>query len=456
MDKTPAEPKRSPGKVARNEERPLRKAKPPPSATALVVEDSGIIARIVAKSISSLPGYSVELAGSRAETVELLGENPSRFTAAVVDLELPDADTGEVVDLTVEAGIATVVLTGNYDEETRASILEKRVVDYFLKGDQSLSAINDILHRLRINPEVDILVVDDSAAFRLMCKRLLETHRFSVLEAGDGAAALEVLDAHPEIMAVITDYEMPRMNGIELVGALRERRKRDDLAIIGVSALGNRFLPAQYLKHGADDFLTKPFEKEEFYCRVYRSVTNIEQIRRITRAAYTDQLTQLSNRLHFFTVAPPLFEHALRQSIPFAVAMVDIDFFKRINDTFGHAAGDAALQHLAKLLEDNLDDNDMVARFGGEEFCVLSIDVSGEAVSDKFENLRRAVEASQIEFEGEIIRFTLSIGVSVNPAANLDVVINRADEFLYQAKESGRNRVLVEPRAPAAERKDPP
>jgi len=444
MKKTPAEPKRSPGKVARRGERPLRKPKPPPEATALLVEDSSIIARIMSKSISSLPGYQVAIAGSRAEAIELLGDSPERFTAAVVDLELPDARTGEVVDLTLEAGIATIVLTGNYDEEIRAQILEKRVVDYFLKGDQSLAALKDILHRLRTNPDVEILVVDDSAAFRLMCKRLLETHRFTVREAADGLEALEVLDANADITAVITDYEMPRMNGIELVGALRERRNREELAIIGVSAVGNRYLPAQYLKHGADDFLTKPFEKEEFYCRVYRSVTNIEQIQRITRAAYTDQLTGLANRLQFFTYAPPRYEEALRQNTPFALAMADIDFFKRINDTFGHAAGDAALQHLAGLLEANLAPADIVARFGGEEFCVLSTGIADRSVSNKFERLRRAVERSQVEFEGETIRFTLSIGVAVAPAPDLDALINRADEFLYQAKESGRNRVLIE------------
>ncbi len=444
MNKTPAEPKRSPGKVARREGRPLRKPKPPPEATALLVEESSIIARMLKKSISTLPGYRVEIASSRAEAVELFADSPERFTAAVVDLELPDAQTGEVVDLTLEAGIATIVLTGNYDEETRARILEKRVVDYFLKGDQSLAGLNDTLDRLRTNPDVEILVVDDSSAFRLMCRRLLETHRFTVREAGDGAEALEVLEAAPGITAVITDYEMPRMNGIELVSALRDRKPREDLAIIGVSALGDRYLPAKYLKHGADDFLTKPFESEEFYCRVYRSVTNIEQIQRITRAAYTDQLTDLPNRLQFFTFAPPLFEKAVHDGTPFALAMLDIDYFKRINDTFGHAAGDAALQHLARLLETNLEQSDIVARFGGEEFCVLSVGPADKAVSNKFERLRRAVEHSQVVFEGETIRFTLSMGVAIQAREHLDAVINRADEFLYQAKESGRNRVLIE------------
>ena len=412
----------------------------PTRAAALVVVDSMMIGRIIARSIAKLAGYEVEVACSREQAVTLLERGG--WTAAVVDLELADSAPGEVVDVAIAAGVPTIVLTGSYDEETRSAILQRPVVDYFVKGDGSFTALNDALDRLRINPAVKILVVDDSTAFRLLSKRLLEIHRFDVLEAVDGSDALTVVDANPDVTLVITDYEMPHMNGVELVGNLRQRRGRAELAIIGVSALGDRALPARYLKHGADDFLTKPFEKEEFYCRVYRSVTNVEQIRRITRAAYTDQLTQLSNRLHFFSNAPAALADARAANTPFAVAMVDIDFFKKINDTYGHAGGDVALQHLARILTEELDGADMVARFGGEEFCITARGASQAELAAMFEGLRARVEAAAIEFEGQVIKFTLSIGVAVETSAQIDDMINRADQCLYQAKESGRNRVI--------------
>ncbi len=426
----------------------LRGAPPPPPAQVLLVEGSATIGRFVARSIAGLPSCQVEVAASREELVDRLRFDPGRFTAAVVDFELGASGPGELVDLTLDAGLPTIVLAGQYDDETRRSILDRPVVDYFVKGGKNLAALNEAIDRLRINPNVKILVVDDSNAFRMLSKRLLEIHRFSVLEARDGVEALEVAEADPEILLVITDYEMPRMNGVDLVSNLRAQRGRDRLAIIGVSALGDRALPARYLKHGADDFLTKPFEKEEFYCRVYRSVTNIEQLQRITRAAYTDQLTQLSNRLHFFSLAPDVRERALATRSPVSIAMLDIDHFKRINDTYGHAGGDVALQHLARLLGEQLAEADLVSRFGGEEFCVLCTGFDHDRAVSLFERLRAAVEASSVEFEGRTIRFTLSIGVATRSDGGLDVDINRADELLYQAKEGGRNRVVVEPPGP--------
>jgi len=436
--------------AARASSRPSRGRLEPPAAKALLVEGSAIVAKLMARSISSMEGYSVEVVSSRDEAAQVLRSRAEELTAAVVDIDLDDGTSGEaVMELSVEAGVPTIALLGDYDDQMRKRMLDKDVVDYFIKGERGLAPLNEALHRLRVNPAVKILVADDSAGFRLLAKRHLEAHRFHVLEARDGQEAIEVFDDNPDVTLVITDYEMPRKDGIELVNALRDRQGRDELAIIGVSALGDRALPASYLKHGADDFLTKPFEKEEFYCRVYRSVTNVEQIQRIIRAAYTDALTGLGNRLHFFTRAPNIFDNAVSDGRHIAVAMADIDHFKQINDTYGHAGGDAALVHLAEILERSLPDVGVMARFGGEEFCALATGLDAQEAREAFERLRAAVESSEVVFEGQPIRFTLSLGVATSAASTLDGTINHADELLYEAKESGRNRVVMDPSAAA-------
>jgi diguanylate cyclase (GGDEF)-like protein len=407
-----------------------------------------MVARLVSNSITAgPPGRSVVTAYSYREAERVLAGAHEIVEAAVVDLELPDAPGGEIVDLLLEAGIPTIVLTGTYDEPTRQRILAKNVVDYFVKGDASLKAVNETLHRLQVNPGIPILVVDDSATLRLLTRKMLETHRFRVLEAADGNEALQRLEENPRVPLVITDYEMPNMDGMELLKAIRKKFERDEMAVIGVSALGDETLPARYLKFGADDFLTKPYQKEEFYCRVYRSIVNIEQIREIKRIAYTDQLTGLNNRLYFFQTAPDLFEEAIARQAPITVAMVDIDHFKQINDTHGHAGGDAALQHLSEILTEQLSSINLVARFGGEEFCALAVDLPAEDAPGTFEQLRRKVEGSSITFEGQRIAFTLSIGLTSCPRQPLDAFINRADEMLYEAKRSGRNRIVVDPDA---------
>jgi len=421
----------------------------PAPAQVLLVEGSATIGRFVARSIAGLPNCQVEVVASREGLVDQLQADPGRFTVAVVDFELGASGPGELVDLTLEAGVPTIVLAGQYDDQTRRAILDRPVVDYFVKGGKNLAALNEAIDRLRINPNVKILVVDDSNAFRMLSKRMLEIHRFSVLEARDGVEALEVLEGEPEILMVITDYEMPRMNGVELVSNLRAQRGRDRLAIIGVSALGDRALPARYLKHGADDFLTKPFEKEEFYCRVYRSVTNIEQLQRITRAAYTDQLTQLSNRLHFFSLAPELRQRALAAGRPVTIAMVDIDHFKRINDGLGHPVGDRVLEAVADVLRTGVRSPDMVARLGGEEFGVL---LPASSMADGLqvaERLRQAVAAMHLPFFPSGLSLHVSIGVSsVEPDAPVPAdprhLTSAADRALYRAKNEGRNRVCTE------------
>jgi diguanylate cyclase (GGDEF)-like protein len=412
----------------------------------LLVEDSPVVARVVGRKLLSVLEREVIEARSLGEARDLLEKQGADFLAAVVDLGLPDAPEGEIVDLTIEAGVPTVVMTGSGDEQTRERILAKNIVDYYFKGDQSLDALADTVRRLDVNRWIKVLVVDDSATSRGIVARLLTTHRFQVLEAADGEEALGVLESNPDIALVITDFEMPNMNGIELVGNVRSRRGADELAVVGVSSLGSSALTARFLKFGADDFLTKPFQKEEFYCRVYRSIKNLEQIQAIKRSAYTDQLTGLHNRLYFFQKAPPLYDTAAAHSAPLAVAMLDIDFFKKINDTHGHAAGDAALQQVAELLQGRLLDPMILARFGGEEFCIFAPGLEEKRAEGVFERMRAALEARPVAFEDEQIPVTLSIGVALDRVSSLDTMINRADEFLYQAKESGRNRVVIEGR----------
>jgi diguanylate cyclase (GGDEF)-like protein len=416
----------------------------PPSTKVqpiLLIEDSKFSAKLIKRSIAEALRCPVVVAHSASEAREELAQGGASFLAAVTDLDLPDAPRGEVVDLLLEAGLPTVVLTASYDEGTRERILGRGIVDYHIKGVQSLGLVNETLRRLVINPEVKILIVDDSSAYRMLLRRLLEAHRFQVLEAADGVEGLAMVEAHPEVSLVITDFEMPNMDGVELVGHIRARRSADELAILGASSVGSGSLSARFLKFGADDFINKPFLNEEFYCRVYHSLKMIEHIRAVQRAAYTDQLTGLDNRLSFFKTVPERYKAAKSGGAPFAVAMMDIDFFKKINDTYGHAGGDVALRHLAALLRERLGAC-FVARFGGEEFCLVTEELDGASVQELLEQVRAAVEASTVCFEDEIIRFTLSIGCTTSFDTSLDAMINRADEALYLAKETGRNRVV--------------
>jgi diguanylate cyclase (GGDEF)-like protein len=201
---------------------------------------------------------------------------------------------------------------------------------------------------------------------------------------------------------------------------------------------------------GASDFLPKPFLREEFFCRVLQNLDILGYIETMREAAFRDYLTGLRNRKYFFERCPEMHLAAQAGGPPIAVAMVDVDHFKRVNDTYGHDGGDVALTHLAALLREHLPGADPVARFGGEEFCALIPGGDRATAARLFEELRRQVEASVAHLGEQPIRFTVSAGVALRPGASLSEMVSRADELLYQAKESGRNRVILEPAAPAA------
>jgi|GEM_PF-15871 len=411
----------------------------------LVINDSKAASRLLGEAIQSRCERQVDTALTLAQAVALLADKRREYYAAVVGLELQDAKGTSIVEFALAHGLSTIILTGSWREETRKSIFRYPIFDYFVKGRLGIEDVCRALNRIPRNNSTKVLVVDDSEVARDIQAAYLNAHRFHVLFAVNGADALQALSKHPDTTLVITDNEMPIMDGITLTTRIREFRGRDELAIIGVAAQGSPATAVRFLKHGASDFLAKPFEKEEFYCRVYNCIGIIEHARAITKAAFTDSLTGLSNRLAFFTQAPAIFSEIKKCGDPLAVAMLDIDFFKKVNDTHGHGAGDEVLRHVAAITRECLGETGVVARFGGEEFCALCRGMDRAAAWAAFDKLRAVVAASSVDHEGQTIRVTLSIGVALNTLDSLDETINHADQLLYEAKNGGRNRVVMTP-----------
>ena len=245
----------------------------------LVVEDSPLFARIVTNKLKEEFKYEIvcetNLKDARV-TVQLVGHE---IFLALLDLRLPDALDGEIVDFVLKNKIPVIVLTGESDEKVRELIWSKNVIDYVQKENpESLDYVCAMIRRLERNSSIKTLVVDDSRSMRAIISRLLRTHQYQVLEAENGGQALEVLSEHPEISLVITDYNMPEMDGFELSRRIRKKKSKDHLAIIGVSGLGESNISARFLKNGANDFISKPFANEEFNCRVTYNVEMIEQV----------------------------------------------------------------------------------------------------------------------------------------------------------------------------------
>jgi len=255
----------------------------------LIVEDSAVFANLVKKEIEAKLEMAVVLSKSYAETQNLLADmeeenffSEDNFFIAVLDLNLPDAPAGKIVDLVRSKNIPSIVFTAEFDDKIRELIWSKGIVDYVYKrGKQDVQYLSALIKRIYSNRSVKILVVDDSQTFRTKICNLLELHHYIVIQAGDGVEALKRIQENSDVKLVISDYEMPNMDGFNLIQRIREKRDKNELAIIGLSSRGEPGLSARFLKNGANDFISKPFQTEEFYCRVTQNIETIENFRRL-------------------------------------------------------------------------------------------------------------------------------------------------------------------------------
>ena len=411
----------------------------------LVVEDSTFFKNLILGAFETEPGIEIVAVETMADAEAAMDADGTPFFLALVDLNLPDAPDGEVVSKTLAYGIPSVVFTGTFDELVRTRFLDMGVLDFVLKDNpSSLRYLISLTRRILRNRAVTALVVDDSVVARRVCSDLLKRYRLKVIEAKNGVEALEKLSENPGIRIVITDHEMPEMDGFDLVTAIRREYDRDRLMVIGVSGSGGAPLSAKFLKHGANDFITKPYLPEELYTRVALNLDILENVSALTNAATRDFLTGLLNRRSFFDVGARIARSTQRGGLAAAVAILDIDHFKAVNDTYGHETGDDVLKVVAELIDRHAKrGGDVAARFGGEEFVVMLEVKDPDKVIDYFNELRETLAAQEIDTPDGMISVTASIGVVIQKEINLEAALKIADDNLYAAKNAGRNQVVV-------------
>ena len=410
----------------------------------LIVEDNKALAKLIAKKMEDKVEMDIDIAYSLAEAQAFL-TNPKEYFIALLDLNLPDAPNGEVVDYVISKGLPSIVLTGSMDEATRESFIHKDIVDYVYKGNMDdINYIFRIINRLSKNRQYKVMVVEDSAPFRSALKKILTSLQFQVFTAAHGEEAMNYFTDNPDIKLALCDYRMPVKDGLEVLKEIRAIGDKNQIGVLMMTSPSENVNGAIFLKNGANDFIAKPFVKEELICRVNNTIEAMENINQIADFANKDFLTGVYNRRYFYENMNEYVAYAEEHMEPYVVAMLDIDHFKKINDTHGHNSGDKVLKTLAKKLIDETKGDDLIARFGGEEFCIILKDISNEDAVKFFVNLRANIANCKVQLKKEQISFTVSIGVAFSRSDyRLDELLELADEALYRAKENGRNRVEI-------------
>ncbi|MGF1714702.1 diguanylate cyclase [Photobacterium chitinilyticum] len=403
----------------------------------LVVEDSRAFRNYLNIQLTQA-GFEPVFAETIAQARQILTEQRD-FLCSVLDYCLPDGQDGEIIDLVLSQNLKVIVLTAQFSNQIRDTVLSKGVIDYLLKDSPaSVSYLIPLLQRLEANLHHKAMVVEDSATVRHHLVNLLKRQNLRVLEACHGQEALEQLELHPDISLVITDHDMPEKDGITMVRDIRKNYNRNQLAILGLSGSNDDAMTALFLKAGANDFLKKPFNQEEFYCRIHHILNMKDTADKLYRMANQDALTGLWNRRYFFdqNCNKDRCEHR-------NIAMLDIDFFKKVNDTYGHDAGDEVLVQISQQLQLHFPDA-IVARFGGEEFCIQSCRNPQQFLL-QLEQLRQSIEQLVITYQNASIRVTISIGTAGGTHHQLSELLKTADGYLYRAKHNGRNQIQVAP-----------
>ncbi|HEX7359902.1 MAG TPA: diguanylate cyclase [Bryobacteraceae bacterium] len=295
-----------------------------------------------------------------------------------------------------------------------------------------------------------VLVAEDNATSRAVLRSALLRWGYEVVLAENGAQAWEILaQPDPPVMAIL-DWMMPHMTGPEVCRHLRQTDREPYPYILLLTSKGTKDETVEGLEAGADDYIVKPFEENELRVRLRAGKRIVDLQMDLLRAreelrerANKDLLTMLPNRSAIYNTLQAELARCHRDHRSVGMILLDIDHFKKINDTYGHFAGDTVLREAAARLRHNMRPYDQIGRYGGEEFLVVLPNCDLEQTAAQAERMRAKLNSSPILVDGYEIHLSASFGATISDGSerNLEVFVRVADEALYQAKAAGRNCV---------------
>lgn len=413
----------------------------------LLVDDSKAILKILENGmVNTIANIEILLAYNYKDAVKYILKYGKDICVAVIDLDLPDTKKGGLIDIVEDNQIKSIILSAYLDENIKKIAFNKKfIIDCISKdGKKSIKNVVNAVNREIKNIDRNVLLVDDSKMQLFTIQKILEKMNLNVTCVDNGKEAYELIEKKEKNFSLIlTDYHMPEMDGMELTLKLREEYDKDELGIIILSSNNTPEIASDFLKIGANDYINKPYNEIEVITRINANLDLIDLFSEIKNLANRDFLTGLYNRRYFFEAGNTILSKAKRNNSNLAIGILDIDNFKKINDTYGHDIGDIAICEVSKLLNKHLRDSDLISRFGGEEFCILLENISFEDTKKTFEKIRLSFEENIIEINDVKLKFTVSIGIFYGLSDSLEEMIKFSDEELYSCKDNGRNQIKI-------------
>jgi diguanylate cyclase (GGDEF)-like protein len=410
----------------------------------ILIEDDALLAQDIATQLRMF-GWEVSVFANATDA--FIAMQDPWPAAVIIDLMLPEGpmaglDLMQQVQSDAEVTVPHVVITTCNDWETRLAAVRSGAAAYLVKP-IDISALEDRLDRItnrNFQEPYRVLIVDDDEMLAEHYVQILTAAGMSAIAITSPDRLLTVMDEYrPEI--VLMDLYMPECSGVEALKVIRQDPQFDSLPVVFLSTESCLALHQNAMQIGAEDFLQKPISEANLIMAVS---IRAERFRAITALIRQDSLTGLLNHISFKLRLEAEVDRSRRSNAPVSLAMLDIDYFKKVNDTYGHPQGDRVIKSLAQLLRKRLRKLDIIGRYGGEEFIIAMPNTLPSQALKILDELRESFGKLRFETtEGEFV-CTFSCGVSAMPPLDNAInLINLADDALYRAKRSGRNRIEV-------------
>jgi diguanylate cyclase (GGDEF)-like protein len=288
-----------------------------------------------------------------------------------------------------------------------------------------------------------LLIIDDSPDILELVTIWLAEEPLEFFSCGTGSEGIaQAARLSPDL--ILLDVDMPDIDGFEVCRRLKSDPATAQIPIVFLTGASSTDEKLRGLEQGAVDYVTKPFEPAELRARVRISLRTKALVDMLSRTAMLDGLTGLFNRAYFDRRLDQNLSLLARGGMPFGCLLLDVDHFKSINDRFGHPFGDRVLKSIGSALTCGCRCEDVVCRYGGEEFVVLTATTIHGGIKALAERLRLAIEQILFSHEGQRVQVTCSIGGSDTTVGAPEKIVTRADQCLYHAKHTGRNRVVID------------
>lgn len=407
-------------------------------AEILIIDTDSVQAGTVAEhlrihlEVSSTIFDSVESAGEKIASADI------DIMAIILNLDASPENYSPFPDM------PTIVVTNGVPTSGRQIAFAANVLDYIpdCRG-YNLEYVLQLVKRVMFARNAKILVASKEKVNRTLMRKLLGNKGYSVIEASGAKAVMTSLYEHKNICMLLIDGDMCEEKNFAMIKNIRNDFKKNQLSILALCDRAMEYQRIMLLRCGANDCIDKPLRIEEFQVRVMLNLQLMEVISELTEFSNMDFLTRLYNRKYLFEIGSTLFENYKRDALELTLAMIDIDDMKSINDTHGHLVGDMVIKKTAKALNSNLRSADVIARIGGEEFCVLATKVRQDNAFAVFERVRKSINEEIIDTPAGPLKFGICIGATTGIRDSFEQMIHDADTLLYKAKAAGKNRVII-------------